>query len=334
MRRGALAIVVGLLLNGWAQAQVPAMTAPAPVTVEPPEKLPPPTPVSPHSGGFGVPGGKDYFGPPLTSKFDEKSIFPDPPPALKKAQAPQPLPAPKPIVLSDGTVLPAPPPLPPPPKLWMGGFEFGVNGSQGNADVLNVRTAANVDRKDDDNRFHADLLYLIARESGVTKQNQAIMNARDEVLFGESPWGAFTAVQVEYDEFRDYNFLVGTYLGSSYRWRKSENTFLSTRIGAGAVRQLSQEENTPNRWVPEALFGGDYNHRFSDRQAWVSGVDLYPNLSQLGNYRLRVRGAYEIVLDPAHGMLLRIGVQDRYDTLPGTAKRNDVNYFTSLLFKF
>jgi hypothetical protein len=33
-------------------------------------------------------------------------------------------------------------------------------------------------------------------------------------------------------------------------------------------------------------------------------------------------------------MVLRLGVQDRYDTLSGQSKRNDVNYFATLLFKF
>ena len=320
-------------------AQLPPESAPvdaapdAPLVPLPQLTPPPPPPPPLEPAGFGVPGGKDFFGPPLSSKFDAQSVFPDTPPALKAAE-PQPLPAPKPLVLSDGTVLPPPPPLPTPRKLWVGGFEFGINGSQGNADVLNMRFGANADRRTDRNRFHADLLYTISRESGITEQNQAILNARDEILFGDSRWGAFTALQLEYDQFRDYSFTVGTYFGSSYRWVRTESTFVSTRVGAGAVRQLAQNNVTSSRWVPEALLGGDFNHRFTDRQAWVSSVDFYPNLSQLGNYRVRVRGAYEIVLDPSHGMVLRLGVQDRYDSLPGTARRNDLNYFTTLLFKF
>ena len=50
--------------------------------------------------------------------------------------------------------------------------------------------------------------------------------------------------------------------------------------------------------------------------------------------RVRARAGYEITLDPDHGMVLRLGVQDRYDSSPGPAKRNDVNYFVTLLFKF
>src|SRR5262249_11306301 len=152
----------------------------APATTTPPP-APALQPIIP--SGFSVPGGKDYFGPPLSATFDAKSVFPDTPPSIKAAETPQKLPPPQPIVLSDGYVLEPLPPIPPPPKIWSGGFEVGLNGSQGNADVLNLRLGANTDRKTDDNRFHTDFNYSINRQNGVTEQNQAILNSRDELLF-------------------------------------------------------------------------------------------------------------------------------------------------------
>ena len=68
--------------------------------------------------------------------------------------------------------------------------------------------------------------------------------------------------------------------------------------------------------------------------SFLSSVDMYPNLSQLGQYRVRARAGYEIVIAPEHGLVLRLGVQDRYDSDPGDAKRNDLAYFTTLGFKF
>ena len=43
---------------------------------------------------------------------------------------------------------------------------------------------------------------------------------------------------------------------------------------------------------------------------------------------------YENVLDPRNGVVLRVGVQDRFDSDPGNAKRNDVTYFMTLGVKF
>src|SRR5207249_4013246 len=167
------------------------------------------------------------------------------------------------------------------------------------------------------------------------KQNQAILNMRDEILFPNSPWSVFAATQVEYDEFRAYNLRAGAYAGLGYTWVRTDVTLLKTRFGAGAVREMdTRSDGPPDRWVPEGILGMDFNRRLTDRQAFVSSLDVYPNLSQIGQYRVRARAGYEIVLDPDHGLVLRLGVQDRYDSSPGPAKRNDVNYFVTLLFKF
>jgi hypothetical protein len=270
-------------------------------------------------------GAAGYYGSGVNLPFNEKALFPGngpiPPPPVTELP---------PTLIPDGSL-----PPPPPPKRWTGGFEFGVNGSQGNADVLNLRLGLNTDRRVDDNLFHADLLYTLTRQDGTTKQNQAWLNARDEILFPNSPWSVFAATQVEYNQFRAYDFRVGAYAGLSYRLVFTPTTLLKTRVGAGAAWQTStQTGGPPDQWVPEAILGMDFNRKLTDRQGLVSSIDVYPNLSQIGQYRVRSRVGYEIVLDPDHGMVLRLGVQDWYDTNPGPAKRNDVNYFATLLFKF
>jgi hypothetical protein len=288
------------------------------------------------------------LGSTVNTPFNEKSLFPNATPLLASQTNTSPAAPPSwnpfgappsaqpgltelpPTLIPDGSL-----PLPP-PKRWFGGFEFGVNGSQGNADVLNLRLGGLVDYKTPGNLYHADLLYTLTRQDGMTNQNQALLNARDEILFPNSPWSVFSSLQVEYDQFRQYDFRAGSYAGLSYRWVKSDKLTFKTRLGAGAVREMSlgSSAGAPNRWVPEALVGMDFNYRFTDRQSFVSSVDVYPNLSQLGQFRVRSRAGYEIVIDPKLGMVLRLGVQDRYDTLPGQSRRNDLNYFTTLLFKF
>ncbi len=49
---------------------------------------------------------------------------------------------------------------------------------------------------------------------------------------------------------------------------------------------------------------------------------------------MRARAAYEYILDPEMGMILRLGAQDRYDSNPGNAKRNDLTYFATWGLKF
>ena len=191
------------------------------------------------------------------------------------------------------------------------------------------------DRKTEGNVFHTDFLYSLNTQNGAVSQDQALLNARDEILFVDSPVSVFTALQLEYDQTRTYDLRVGTYGGLGYKWLDDGKTLFKTRAGAGAVREMNLPQGGPrDRWVPEAVLGFDFCHKFSDWQGFVSSVDAYPSLSQLGQYRVRARAAYEIILDPERGMVLRFGVQDRYDSHPSGGTRNSLNYFTTLLFKF
>ena len=339
--RGCGALLLVVALGAGAAAQPP--TEPAPVvkvqaqTNDNPWFTPPKLPEV-KKPDVKVP---DYFGPALSQPFTEKSLFPTPalapkddPPATPATPAPAGLLPPPgvgpPVAVPDGSL-----PVAAPPRRWRGGFEFGINGSEGNSDVISLRFGANADRRVDRNAYHIDMLYTYTQQDGTTRQNQAILNARDEILFPGSPWSIFSAVQVEFDEFRAYDLRAGAYAGLSYRWLKTESTLFKTRLGAGAVREIDTKPGgSPDRWVPEAVVGGDFNHRFTDRQSFVSSLDVFPNLSQLGQFRVRARTGYEIVIDPEHGMVLRLGVQDRYDSNPGPALRNDLNYFATLLFRF
>jgi hypothetical protein len=165
-------------------------------------------------------------------------------------------------------------------------------------------------------------------------QNQALLNARDELLFKGTAWSLFSALQVEYDQLRPYDLRVGVYGGVGYKWFDTKTTLFKTRAGAGAVRELNTREGFADRWVPEAVFGFDFNHAFTDRQRFVSAVDAYPSLSQIKHVRVRARAAYEVLLDPEHCMVLRLGVQERYDSEPGNGQANALNYFATLMFKF
>lgn len=276
------------------------------------------------AAGAQPPDSWGFFGNnPKQLKFDDKTIFKEPP---KTPGAP---PVPPPKEIPDGGLPPQP------PKIWTGGLEFGLNGSQADVNVLNIKLGSFADRKTDDNRFHYDFLYTLSTQNSVTNQNQALLNARDEILFPGTKWSLFGALQVEYDERRAYDLRNGLYAGAGYTWVDADGTLFKTRAGAGAVYEVGLKRGGPrDRWVPEALFGFDFNHKFSDRQSFVSSLDFYPSLDNFGQYRLRARAGYEIVLDPERGIVLRLGMQERYDTNPGTGPRNALNYFVTLLYKF
>jgi hypothetical protein len=232
--------------------------------------------------------------------------------------------------ISDGLLPPAPP-----PKLWSGGGEIGLNGAEGNTTLFNIRTGFNAQRKTPTNLFKTDFLYGYARQNGLLTQNQMLLNARDEILFPGTPWSFFAATNIEYDELRAYRFRIGVYGGVGYQVIDTDTTNWRLRAGAGAVREIAgYAGGPPARWVPELVFGTDYSYKFDDRQSFEASVDYFPRIDDFSQFRVRARAAYQIILDKENGIVLRLGVLDRYDSNPGPAKRNDLTYYATLGFKF
>ena len=212
-------------------------------------------------------------------------------------------------------------------------MDLGMNGATGNSDVFNFRGGWNVRRKTETNVFTSDFLYVYSVQNGKTNTQQALLNSRDEILFPGSRWTLFAANQVEYDELRAYRFRVGIYGGTGYTVFDDSRKTLRTRVGVGAVRELGSD-GSASRWVEEFLFGYDFRCKVSEHSSLISILDCYPRIGDWGQFRLRARVAYEYVIDPETGTVLRVGVQDRYDSDPGNAKRNDLTYFTTLGIKF
>ena len=217
------------------------------------------------------------------------------------------------------------------PRIWSGGMSFGLDGSVGNSPLFNMRVGGELKRKTDDNIFDTEISYLYATQNREMIKNRALWYARDEVLFKDSPWTLFGSSQMEYDQFRAVDFRYGLYGGVGRTLLDTETTKMRARVGGGATREIGGPQD---RWIPELLLGWELEHEFTDRQRIVAAADVFPNLAYLGRWRLRARVAYEIILAPEWGLTLRIGAQERYDSTPGNAKRNDLDYFTALLFRF
>ncbi len=278
-------------------------------------------------------------GMPLAEAFTPDTLFP------KKPDPSPPPPPPPPQVVVPNAALPIPPdggllppPVvvvshPPPPKIWSGSADVGLNGATGNSDIFNIRGGWNVRRKTERNSLTSDLQYVYSQQNGTAQSHQVLYNARDEVLFPGSRWSAFTASQIEYDEFRAYRFRVGVYAGAALRVIDEKDLTFKLRSGAGATRELGTD-GSPSRWLAEFLIGYDFRYRMNDRSTIVSILDIYPRVEDVRQFRMRARFAYEYLLDPTIGAIFRVGIQDRYDSDPGNAKRNDLTYFTTLGVKF
>ena len=82
------------------------------------------------------------------------------------------------------------------------------------------------------------------------------------------------------------------------------------------------------------IVGVDYERRVSYRQKLVATVDYMPNETDFTEFRLYSLAGWEFLLDRETNLSLRLAVRNRYNSSPGTALPNDLDYAALLLWKF
>lgn len=219
----------------------------------------------------------------------------------------------------------------PPPKIWEGSVELGVNGTEGNSQTLNVRGGAKVKRKTEANVFTTDMDYRKDSANSVDTANKAFLDSRWERLFGESPWTLFMHLTLDYDEFQAWDVRLAGDAGLGYRLVKNDRMQLTARLGGGASREFGGDDEDV---TPEGVFGLEFEHKLNDRHKVSLSTEYRPDVGDWADYRLVSKAAWEILLDEALHLSLKFGVADRYDSTPQGRKPNDLDYSLVLLFSF
>ncbi len=214
---------------------------------------------------------------------------------------------------------------------WNNHAEFGLNGSDGNAKTLAIQTGIELKRKTDLYTFAIDSDYRQASNRNETTENNGRFNVDYDRMVGESSWSMFSKLGLEWDQFKSFDLRLNLNSGVGYHWLRDDQTTLVTRFGAGSSREFG----APNeRWRPEAVFGIDLEHQLTARQILKAKVDYFPVWSDFSEFRLVSDLAWEILLDDAENLSLKLAVTDRYDSTPEGAVPNDVYYSMLLLYKF
>ncbi len=216
------------------------------------------------------------------------------------------------------------------PKGWDSSFELGTNGSTGNTETQSFETGADLNWKNERRKFELAFDYVRATADGRENKNYGLFTARHDWLLVDSPWSVFIENQLEYDEFRSFGLRLVLNGGLSYAFIDNDTTTLSGRAGAGVMHEF---ESPDERWVPEALFGTDFKHQLTDRQKVSLTLDYFPAWTDFSDFRVQTKGSWEMLLDEATNMSLKLSITDRYDSTPNGLKPNDLNYSMMLLWK-
>jgi putative salt-induced outer membrane protein YdiY len=216
-------------------------------------------------------------------------------------------------------------------KLWEGSCELGLDGTEGNSRTFNIRFGMDAKRETELSILKAKLDYRKKTSRSVETAHRAFFDWRAERLLRDSPWSCYVHGTVEYDEFRAFDVRVTADAGLGYDFVRTERTRLVGRSGAGFSREIG---GPVDKFVPEAVFGMDFQHRLRAGSRIKAAVEYTPDMTNFGAYRVRSEASWESVLSERMNLSLKLRVQDIYDSTPHGAVANELDYAAMVMWSF
>jgi len=216
--------------------------------------------------------------------------------------------------------------------VWSSSLELGLNGSEGNSENLSGRVAFTAERLvEGETRFDFLTRYKIETDAGDRTTNEWYTRALQEwYLPDHERWSIFVQGDAEYDEFQDWDVRVSGTAGLGYIFIDEDDTKLRGRVGFGAAYEFGAQDE---ELVPEALLGYDFEHDLNERSRLTSTGNLYPSLSNGGEFRSYWDAAYEIDMTDEGDWVLRLGLDHQYDS-DSDAREWDLSYFATVVMTF
>jgi putative salt-induced outer membrane protein YdiY len=227
-----------------------------------------------------------------------------------------------------------------PTKTWSGRLEFGFNGAEGNSRQSNLRSAAKVRRKTESNAQAFDMTYVMATNRSRPTQNQLLADGKHEWFFPETIWEIYVHGTFEYNEFTAYDSRLTSDAGLGARLFKSESAKVTARLGPGFSKEFGISEA---EIVPEGVAGVSVEWHPKARHKFTLNSDFFPDLRDFSDYRSTTDGAWEVKVDEAEQLSLRLAIINRYDSTPNGSKpanplnlkqHNDFSYTAQLVWEF
>lgn len=214
---------------------------------------------------------------------------------------------------------------------WDSQAELGLDGSSGNAETLGVHTGFESKRSTKYFDLELDVDYRQARNRQTTTEDNGRISSDFDRMFNGTSHSAFGKFGTEWDRFKAFDLRINLNGGYGYHWIRRDDASLVTRFGAGASREIGAPNDD---WIPEAVFGVESERKWSARQKMKQKLEFFPAWENFGNFRLVADLSWETTLDEADKLRLKWSMNNRYDSTPQGARRNDLYYSLLLLYKF
>ncbi len=224
------------------------------------------------------------------------------------------------------------PPAAPPPKLWARELAAGISGARGNSDTTDARIGIVATRKTDRTALKLDAAYYYGSANAASNKNKLTAGLLHDWLRPGSPWLYFAKARWDLDQFQSWDCRISGHGGAGYRLVEREGLSAKLRLGAGASKEWGSDDDGLR---PEALLGGEVAWRISERQKLGAGTTLYPDLSDAGELRALSTVNWDIALERADGLQLRLGLEHEYQSIVDAGNdHSDLRLLTSLVFRF
>jgi putative salt-induced outer membrane protein YdiY len=216
---------------------------------------------------------------------------------------------------------------------WGGSLDSGLSLSRGNSDTTNFTlgaTAARMTEKDKTSAF-LNSLYSKNGTTGVslTTANQIHAGIRFDYNLNDKTFG-FIFTNFDRDRFQQLNLrnVLGGGLGRHLI--KTDATNFDVYVGATFEQEYF---STLTRKSGETLVGESLDHKFSGLFSIKELLEFYPNVSDLGQYRIVFDTT--AVTKMSKNFSLELDVSDHYISNPVNGlKGNDLLLTTGVRFAF
>ncbi len=218
--------------------------------------------------------------------------------------------------------------------LWSGTADAGLSLTRGNADTLTISLGTQAARTTPRDKWSVYAAALLAknRTNGISLTTASAIRGGVRYDFNLSKrLFAFALADLDHDKFQNLDLRLVLGGGLGFHAKKTERTTLDI-FGGGTFNQEFFSTGLTRRSA-EGLVGEELSHKLSKTIALTERAAFYPNLSDLGEYRLTFDSSVVTRLSKLLGYQITLSDRFQSNPLPGI-KKNDLLLTTGIRLTF
>ena len=218
--------------------------------------------------------------------------------------------------------------------LWSGSADAGLSLTKGNADTTTIGVGAQASRTTTTDKTSVYFASLFAKNSttgdSVTTASSVRGGLRYDFNLSKRVF-AFGLSDIEYDKFQDLDLRLVLGGGLGFHATRTERTRLD--LFAGGAFNQEYFSTGEKRKSGEVILGEELSYKLSSSTSLAQRAVLYPNLSEIGEFRFSFDTTAVTRLSKSLGW--QVTLSDRYISNPISGlKKNDLLLTTGLRVTF